>query len=91
MSYLKILEFFKFDDIKWKIIDFDDVSFFRYDFDIDFEILFEMRRDWVLVRESNLINYIIMSKRSSSLIDFDDDSSVKLSKIIMFLNKYIDT
>ena len=31
-----------------------------------------------------------MSKRSLLLIDFDDDSSVELSKIIMLLNKYID-
>ena len=29
-------------------------------------------------------------KRSSSLIDFNDDSGVKLFKIIMLLNKYID-
>ena len=91
LLYLKTLEFFKFDDIKKKIIDFNNVSFFHYDFDIDFEILFETRRDWVLVRESNLINYIIILKRSLSLIDFDDDSDVKLFKIIMLLNKYIDT
>ena len=32
-----------------------------------------------------------MLKKSSSLIDFDDDSNVKLFKIIMLLNKYIDT
>ena len=75
--------------MKWKIIDFDAVSFFRYNY--DFEILFEMRRDWVLVRGLNSINYIIMSKRSLSLIDFNDNSSVKLFKIIMLLNKYIDT
>ena len=45
----------------------------------------------MLVRGLNLINYIIMSKRSSLLIDFNDDSSVKLFKIIMLSNKYIDT
>ena len=45
----------------------------------------------MLVRESNLINYIIMLKKSSLLIDFDDDSSVELSKIIILLNKYINT
>ena len=32
-----------------------------------------------------------MSKKSLSLIDFDDDSGVKLPKFIMLLNKYIDT
>ena len=32
-----------------------------------------------------------MLKRLSSLIDFDDDSGVKLFKIIMLSNKYIDT
>ena len=91
LLYLKTLEFFKLDDMKWKIINFYNVNFFRYDFDIDFEILFETRRDWVLVRESNLINYIIILKRSSSLIDFNDDSNVKLFKITVLLNKYIDT
>ena len=91
LSYLKIFGFFKFDNVKWKIIDFDRVSFFRYNCDYDFEILFKMRRDWVFVRRLNLIDYIIMLKKSSSLIDFDDDSNVKLFKIIMLLNKYIDT
>ena len=91
LLYLKTLEFFKLDDMKWKIINFYNVNFFRYDFDIDFEILFETRRDWVLVRESNLINYIIILKSSSSLIDFNDDSNVKLFKITVLLNKYIDT
>ena len=43
------------------------------------------------MRESNLINYIIMLKRLSSLIDFDDDSGVELFEITMLLNKYIDT
>ena len=90
LLYLKSFEIFKLDDIKKKIINFNNVNFFRYDFDIDFEILFKTRRDWVLVRESNLINYIIMSKRSSLLIDFDDNSSVKLFKIIMLSNKYIN-
>ena len=89
LSYLKPFEIFKLDNIKWKIINFDVMSFFRYDY--DFEILFEMRKDWVLVRGLNLINYIIISKRSSSSINFDDDSGVKLFKIIMLLNKYIDT
>ena len=32
-----------------------------------------------------------MLKRLLLLIDFDDDSSVKLFKIIMLLNKYLDT
>ena len=32
-----------------------------------------------------------MSKKSLSLIDFGDDSGVELFKIIMLLNKYIDT
>ena len=32
-----------------------------------------------------------MSKRSSSLIDFDDDSGVELPKVIMLSNKYINT
>ena len=32
-----------------------------------------------------------MSKRSSSLIDFDDDSGVELSKVTMLSDKYIDT
>ena len=32
-----------------------------------------------------------MLKRSSSLIDFNDDSGVELPKITMLLNKYIDT
>ena len=45
LSYLKTLEFFKLDDIKKKIINFDNVSFFHYDFDIDFEILFKTRKD----------------------------------------------
>ena len=67
------------------------MSFFRYNFDIDFEILFEMRKDWMFVRESNSINCIIISKRLSLLIDFNDNSSVELPKIIMLLNKYIDT
>ena len=67
------------------------MSFFHYDFDIDFEILFETRKDWMLVKRLNLINYIIILKRSLLLIDFDDNSSVKLSKIIMLSNKYIDT
>ena len=87
--YLKILEFFKFDDVKWKIINFDRVGFFRYD--CDFEILFETRKNWILVRGLILINYIITLKRSSSLINFNYDSNVKLPKIIMLLNKYIDT
>ena len=56
LSYLKPFEIFKFNDIKKKVIDFDNVSFFHYDFNIDFEILFKMRKDWVLVRGSNLIN-----------------------------------
>ena len=89
LLYLKPFETFKLNDIKWKIIDFDVMSFFRHD--CDFEILFEMRRDWVFVRESNSINYTIMSKRSSSLIDFNDDSNVELSKITMLSNRYIDT
>ena len=88
LSYLKTFEFFEFDNMKWKIINFDRVSFFRYD--CDFEILSKTRRDWILVRKSNSINYIIMLKRSSSLIDFNDNSNVKLPKIIMLLNKYID-
>ena len=87
LSYLKILEFFKLDDMKWKVINFDCVSFFRY----NFEILFEIRRDWVFVKESNLINNIMMLKRSSSLINFDDDSNVKLFKVIMLANKDNDT
>ena len=45
----------------------------------------------MLVKESNSINYIIILKRSLSLIDFDDNSGVELPKIIMLLNKYIDT
>ena len=45
----------------------------------------------MLIKESNSINYIIILKKSLSLIDFDDDSGVKLFKIIMLLNKYIDT
>ena len=45
----------------------------------------------MLVRELNLINYTIILKRSSSLIDFDDDSSVKLLRVIMLSDKYIDT
>ena len=89
LSYLKFFETFKLDDMKWKVINFDVMNFFRYD--CDFGILFETRRDWVLVRESNSINYIMMLKRSSSLIDSDDDSGVELSKIIMLLNKYIGT
>ena len=32
-----------------------------------------------------------MSKRSSSLIDFDDNSGVELPKITMLSNKYINT
>ena len=63
------------------------MNFIRY----DFEILFEIRKDWILVRKSNLINYTIMLKRSSLLIDFDDDSSVELFKVTMLLNRYIDT
>ena len=43
------------------------------------------------MRESNLIDYIIMSTKSLLLIDFNDDSDVKLFKIIMLSNKYIDT
>ena len=89
LLYLKPFEIFKLDDIKWKIIDFDVMDFFRYN--CDFEILFKMRRNWILVKESNSINYIIILKKSSSLIDFNDDSSVKLFKIIMLSNKYIDT
>ena len=89
LSYLKTLESFKFDDIKWKIINFDRVSFFRYD--CDFEILFKSRKNKMLVRESNSINYIIISKKSSSLIDFNDNSNVKLPKVIMLSDKYIDT
>ena len=45
----------------------------------------------MLVKKSNSINYIIMLKKSSSLIDFNDDSNVELPKIIMLSNKYIDT
>ena len=89
LLYLKLFEIFKLDDIKWKIINFNVMNFFRYD--CDFEILFETRRDWVFIKKSNSIDYIIMLKRLSSLIDFDDDSNVKLFKIIMLLNKYIDT
>ena len=89
LLYLKSFEIFKLDDMKWKIINFDIMSFFRYD--CDFEILFKMRKDWILVRKSNLINYTIMLKRSSLLINFDDDSGVELFKIIMLSNKYIDT
>ena len=89
LSYLKTFESFKFDNIKWKIIDFNDMSFFRYN--CDFKILFKTRKDWILVKESNLINYTIMSKRSLSLIDFNDDSNVKFFKITMLSNKYIDT
>ena len=90
LLYLKPFKIFKFDDIKKKVINFDNVSFFRYNFDIDFEILFKMRRDWMLVRELNSINYIIMLKRSSLLINFDDNSNVKLPKITILSNKYID-
>ena len=43
------------------------------------------------MRGSNLINYTIISKKSSLLIDFNDDLNVKLFKVIMLLNKYIDT
>ena len=89
LSYLKPFEIFKLDDIKWKIINFNVMGFFHHD--CDFEILFKMRRDWVLVRESNSIDYIMISKRSSSLIDFDDDSGVKLFKITVLSDKYIDT
>ena len=89
LSYLKSFKTFKFDDIKWKIIDFDVMSFFHYD--CDFEILFKTRKDWIFVKESNSIDYIIMLKRSLSLIDFNDNSNVKLSKITMLSNKYIDT
>ena len=32
-----------------------------------------------------------MLKKSSLLIDFDDDSNVKLSEVIMLSDKYIDT
>ena len=32
-----------------------------------------------------------MLKRSLSLIDFNDDSNVKLPEIIMLSNRYIDT
>ena len=32
-----------------------------------------------------------MLKKSLLLIDFDDNSNVKLLKVIMLLNKYIDT
>ena len=42
------------------------------------------------MKESNLINYIIMLKRSSLLIGFDDNSNVELPEIIMLLNKYIN-
>ena len=45
----------------------------------------------MLVKNLNLINYIIMLKKSLLLIDFNDDSSVKLLKVIILLNKYIDT
>ena len=45
----------------------------------------------MLVRKLNSINYIIIFKKSLLLIDFDDNSSVKLSEIIMLSDKYIDT
>ena len=87
LSYLKPFETFKLDDVKWKIINFNAVSFFRY----GFEVLFKIWKDWIFVRGSNSIDCIMMLKRSSSLIDFDNDSGVELLKVIMLLNKYIDT
>ena len=42
------------------------------------------------MRESNSINYIIILKRLSLLINFKNNSRVKLSKIIKLSNKYID-
>ena len=65
------------------------MGFFHYDY--DFKILFETRRDKVLVRGLNLINYTIILKRLLSLIDFDDDSGVELFKITMLSDKYINT
>ena len=44
----------------------------------------------MFIKKSNSINYIIVLKKSSLLIDFKDNSNVKLFKVIMLSNKYID-
>ena len=40
-SYEKIFKFFKFDNIKKKSVNlnYDDIKMFRYNFEIDFDIL----------------------------------------------------
>ena len=44
----------------------------------------------MLVKKFNLINYIIILKKSLLLIDLNNDLSIKLSKITKLSNKYID-
>ena len=49
-----------------------------------------MRKNWIFIKKLNLTNYIIMLKRSLLLINLNNNSDVKLSKIIKLLNKNID-
>ena len=89
LSYYKKFKIFKFNNIKKKINNFNHNFFSRYncDFDFDFKILFKMWKNWVFIKRLKLINYTIILKKSSSLINSNNDLDMKLFEIIILLNK----